>query len=155
MSLAFHYMFLSLLPVRKARLCPILPWPLPCLGVFRSTFLFLCRWTSGMFYVLDCLAIGSWFFLCDWCICIYTLSLDPLFLTLCKFQAWDRLWNSAICSPRGGVGVRMRQKSRSKFLPWLGLEPRTSHLAVQHTNASAPRTPMDHRTPHDVVFLFH
>jgi len=26
----------------------------------------------------------------------------------------------------------MEQISRFKFLPWLGFEPRTSHLAVQH-----------------------
>jgi len=29
------------------------------------------------------------------------------------------------CSPRGGAGVRLKQKSRFKCLPWHGFEPRT------------------------------
>src|SRR6218665_989155 len=29
------------------------------------------------------------------------------------------------CGPRGGAEVRMKQKSRFKFLPWPGFEPRT------------------------------
>src|SRR6218665_2762911 len=29
------------------------------------------------------------------------------------------------CGPRGGSEVRMKQKSRFKFLPWPGFEPRT------------------------------
>src|SRR6218665_3113850 len=29
------------------------------------------------------------------------------------------------CGPRGGAGVRMKQTSRFRFLPWPGFEPRT------------------------------
>jgi len=37
--------------------------------------------------------------------------------------------------------VRMEQKSLSKFLPWLGFEPLTSHLAVQPVTVIPQRTP--------------
>ena len=45
------------------------------------------------------------------------------------------LGNAALlnASPRGAQ-LRMEQKSQSKFLPWLGFEPRTSYLAVKHAN---------------------
>src|SRR6218665_946400 len=72
---------------------------------------------------------------------MYTLSLDPLYLTLGEFQAWDWLFYPLICAPRGGVGLRMEQKSRSKFLFWPGFEPRITHLAVQHATARPSRTP--------------
>src|SRR6218665_392208 len=36
--------------------------------------------------------------------------------------------------------VHMDQKSRSKFLPWPGLEPRTSRVAIQHATARLPYT---------------
>src|SRR6218665_708983 len=44
---------------------------------------------------------------------ICTHSLDPLFLTPGKFQAWDWLWYPLTCGPRGRVGVGTEQKSRS------------------------------------------
>jgi len=37
-------------------------------------------------------------------------------------------------------GVRMEQRSRSKFLPRPGFEPRTSNVAVQHATVRPPRT---------------
>src|SRR6218665_1196990 len=54
----------------------------------------------------------------------------------------DWLWLPLTCGPIGGVEVRMGQKSRSKFQPWSGFEPRTNHLATQHTTARPPRTPL-------------
>src|SRR6218665_1212327 len=33
------------------------------------------------------------------------------------------------CSPRGGTEVRTKQKSRLKYLPWPGFEPRTLQSA--------------------------
>ena len=102
----------------------------PCLGVFRSSFLFLRHWISFVF------------FLYDRSIC--TTSLDLLFLTLGEFQAWD--WHGSLgyqltCGPRGEVAVRMEQKSRSKLLSWPGFEHRASHLAVQHATARPPQSP--------------
>src|SRR6218665_2322895 len=102
--------------------CPML-FPsssFPC--VFWSSFLYLCHRISFLF-----------FFITTEVSAFCTLSLDPLFLTLAKFPVWDWLWCPMTCDPRGGVGVRLEQKSRSKFLPWPGFEPRTSRLAVQHT----------------------
>ena len=71
-----------------------------------------------------------------------THSLEALVLALTEFQAWDWLWYPVTCSPRCGVGMRMEHKPRPKSLPWLGFEPRTSHLAVLHT------TPRSLCTPH-------
>jgi len=34
----------------------------------------------------------------------------------------------------------MEQKSRSKFLPWPGFEPRTSHLAARQASTRQPWT---------------
>jgi len=45
------------------------------------------------------------FFLYDRIIC--TLSLDPLFLTVGEFKAWDWLWYPLTFGPRGGVGACM------------------------------------------------
>ena len=48
----------------------------------------------------------------------------------------------ARCYPLyGPPGVCMEQKSWSKFLPWLGFEPRIFHLAVQHATARPLRPP--------------
>ena len=63
------------------------------------------------------------------------ISLDSLFVTVGEFQTWDWLWYLLTCGSRGGVGVSMEQKSWSKCLPWLGVEPRTSHLGVQYATA--------------------
>jgi len=65
--------------------------------------------------------------------CISAHSIDLLFLTLFEFQF--------VHGPRGGVGVRIEQKSRSKFLPWPGFEPRTSHLASWQSSTQ----PLDRR----------
>ena len=91
-----------------------------CFGVFWSSFLFMCHWIPFVFSY-------------DWNIC--TIWLDPLFLTIGEFQAWDWLWYPLTCGPRGGVGVHMGQKSWANFLPWPVFEPRTSHLTVQHATA--------------------
>src|SRR6218665_127155 len=91
----------------------------PCCGVFWSSFLFLCYWISFVSFY-------------DRSIC--THSLDPLFLPLGEFQALDWLWYPLTCGPRG---VHMEHKSRSKFLPWPGFEPKP--LAWQSSTQ-----PLDH-----------
>ena len=93
----------------------------PTSWCFRSSFLFLCNWISVVFFSYD----GS----------ICTHSLDSLYFTLGEFQAWDWLRYPLNCGSRGVVGVRMEQKSRTKFLPWPVFEPRTSRLAVQQVTA--------------------
>ena len=93
----------------------------PCHCVFQSSF------CPGAIRFLLC------FFIYDRNIC--TLSLDPLFLTLGEFQAWDLHWYPLTFGPRSGVEVHMEQKSQCKFRPWPGFEPRTFHLAVQHATA--------------------
>ena len=47
-------------------------------------------------------------------------SVDPSLTILGEFSGLC----IRCCGPRGGVGVHMKQKSRSKFLPWPGFEPR-------------------------------
>src|SRR6218665_2303102 len=70
-----------------------------------------------------------------------THLLDPHFLTSGEFQEWDWLWYPLTCGPKGGVGVRMEQKSLSKLLSWSGFEPRNSRLAVQQATGGPPRPP--------------
>src|SRR6218665_3519565 len=44
------------------------------------------------------------------------------------FRRVPRLWTGSgtrCCGPRGGEGVRVKQKSRFKFFPWPKFEPRT------------------------------
>src|SRR6218665_3175910 len=48
----------------------------PCLGVFWSSFLFLCHWISFLFFLYD----------------RRIHSRDLLFLKVGEFQAWDWLW---------------------------------------------------------------
>ena len=102
----------------------------PCLGVFRSYFLFLCHWISFVCF----LRYRS----------ICTHSPDPLFLTLGEFQAFDWLSLALVSTDlwfqRRTIGMRMEQKSRFKFLPCPGFEPQTSRFAVQHTTSRPPRT---------------
>jgi len=77
MKFANELIFLSLIPGHTACWCPMLfSFRLfSYLGIFRSSFLFLCHWIS---FVL---------FLYDQNIC--TILLDPLFVTIGEFQAWD------------------------------------------------------------------
>ena len=100
-------------------------WFLPSSPLYRCHWTFLC------------------FFLDDRSIC----SLGPLFLTLDEFQAWDWLQYPLTCGPGCGIGVRMKQKSQSKFLPRPRFELRTSRLAVQHATARQPRVFSCHLVP--------
>jgi len=71
--------------------------------------------------------------------CIH--SLDPFFLPLGEAKACDLLWYPLTCCGQRRsslVGVRMEQKSQSKFLPWPGLGPRKSNFVVQHATARSP-----------------
>jgi len=89
---------LSSIPRHTAHWCPLL-FPLPFFLVFLFSSLLFCFCATRF---LMC-------FLYDRSICIHLL--DPLFLTLGEFQAWDSLRYPLTCSPRGRVGVRMEQNS--------------------------------------------
>src|SRR6218665_143391 len=121
--------YLSLLPGHTARWCKML-FPFPHVLVLTSgdSSLLFCSCVAGF---LPCFSY-------DRSIC--TLSLDSLFLTLEKFQPWDWFWYPLTCGPRGGVGVHMVQISRSKFLPWSGLN--LGPLTWQSSTQS-----LDHRSP--------
>src|SRR6218665_798348 len=121
-SSSFPIYLLCLIHRHTGHWCPMLFPSSSFPYVFWSSILYLCHRISFLF-----------FFITTEVSAFCTLSLDPLFLTLVKFPVWDWLWCPMTCDPRGGVGVRLEQKSRSKFLPWPGFEPRTSRLAVQHT----------------------
>ena len=95
-------------------------------------FLFLCHWISFVLLLYD----GS----------ICTLSLDPLFLKLLEFQAWEWLFNPLNLWPQRQSKVSMEQKSRSKFLPWSGFAPRTSHW-------QSSIQPLDHRAPYILSYI--
>src|SRR6218665_920754 len=103
----------------------------PCLGVFRSSSLFL-------YY-----RISFVFFLYDRSICTLGSTLSS------SLEVSSRLGSGSdvhlTCGPRGGVRVRMEQRSLSKFLSLPGFEPRTSHLAVQHATYRPP-PPLLHDT---------
>src|SRR6218665_4024481 len=45
------------------------------------------------------------------------------------------------CGPRGGTAVHMEQKTRTKFLPWPGLNLGPWHLAAADVATRLPRTP--------------
>ena len=83
---------------------------LPYLGVFHSLF-FTCHWISFVFLLYD------------WCIRTigrpFTYSPNRWVSRLGTFSG------TRCCGPRGGAGVRMKPKSRFKFLPWPRFEPRT------------------------------
>src|SRR6218665_2433809 len=99
-----------------------------CSCVFRSSF------CSSVIGFISC------FILNDGLFC--THSLDPRFLALGKFQAWNWFWYPLTCATRGGVGVRYCAWSRTldpNVFPCrsLNLGPLT-----WHSIARPPSTPL-------------
>ena len=72
---------------------------------------FTCHWISSVFLLYDR--------------CICTHSIDPS-LTDSEFPCVGLALVPDVVVPEMEHGVRMKQKSSLKFLPWLGFEPRTS-----------------------------
>ena len=62
----------------------------------------------------------------------------PIHSTLSSSLRWVPSLGLALLST-DWLGVCMGQKSRYRFLPWPGFEPRTSHLAVQRATTRPPR----------------
>ena len=59
-------------------------------------------------------------------------SVDPsLTHFLGVFPAFGTGFGAQCCGPRGVAGVRMKQKSRFKFLSWPEFEPRTLQFDVR------------------------
>ena len=61
-------------------------------------------------------------------ICLYQLGrlfTYSLFRWVCKLWAGP---GTRCCGPRGGTEVRIKHKSRFKFMPWSEFEPRTSSV---------------------------
>ena len=81
------------------------------LGVFPFT-LFTCHWISFVFLLYD------------QCICTHRSTLHLLTFSV-SFQAWDWFFTRCCGPMQRRSGVRMKQKSRIKFLPWPGFGPRT------------------------------
>ena len=66
--------------------------------------------------------------------------------SLTHFCGWvSRLgigFGTRCCGPRGGAGVRTKQKSRFKFLPWPGLNLGPCSLMAAKVTARLRRTPL-------------
>src|SRR6218665_1629840 len=69
---------------------------------------------------------------------IATHSVDP---SLTHFLGEFPGSGTRCCGPRGGAAGRMEQKTRSKFLPWLGENLGPWHLAAADGATRLPRTP--------------
>jgi len=117
----------------------LIPWAHSPL-VYNASFSFL---PCLVFQVFFSVPVSLDFF--------YVFTLRPKYLLFCLTLKWipepvpslsSRTGTGSgihlTCGPRGGVGVHMEQTSRSKCLPWSGIKPCNSHLAVQHATTRPP-----------------
>src|SRR6218665_1502335 len=114
--------------------CPS-PFPLPsksrCFSIHSSSP--AIEFHSCLFFTTDVSALIGRPFTCA---------------LLGEFQAWDWLWYPMLCSKcfyhRGGAGVRMKQISRFKFLPWQRLNLGLCSLMAANVTTRLRHTPLYH-----------